>query len=65
MNAQGLGIGACGPSSRGKAQRRASSWPMCGPSSGGVPDLPPLVLYGPDGRYTTEAEAIFSGRTAE
>ncbi len=28
----------------------------------GAPELmPPLVLFGPDGRYTAEAEAVFSG----
>ena len=26
--------------------------------------LPPFILYGRDGKYTAEAEAIFSGRTA-
>lgn len=24
--------------------------------------MPPLVLYGPDGKYTSDAEAVFSGR---
>jgi tRNA1(Val) A37 N6-methylase TrmN6 len=24
--------------------------------------MPPLVLFGPDGKYTAEAEAIFAGR---
>lgn len=26
--------------------------------------LPPFILYGRDGKYTAEAEAVFSGRTA-
>ena len=37
---------------------------MCGPGRAGGAELPPLILYGPDGRYTAEAEAIFAGRTA-
>jgi tRNA1(Val) A37 N6-methylase TrmN6 len=34
------------------------------PTAGGAGDLelmPPLILYGPDGKYTAEAEAIFAG----
>ncbi|MCX6571674.1 MAG: methyltransferase [Candidatus Aminicenantes bacterium] len=29
---------------------------------GGPEVMPPLILFGPDGKYTDEAEAIFSGR---
>jgi tRNA1Val (adenine37-N6)-methyltransferase len=32
-------------------------------AGGGDPEvMPPLILFGPDGKYTDEAEAIFSGR---
>jgi len=32
-------------------------------AGGSVPEvMPPLVLFGPDGKYTAEAEVVFSGR---
>lgn len=34
----------------------------CGFSDLGYRDIPPLILYGPDGKYTREAEEIFAGR---
>ena len=38
----------------------------CGGAPGGGPVLlPPLVLHRPDGRYTAEAEDIFTGRASE
>jgi tRNA1Val (adenine37-N6)-methyltransferase len=38
------------------------SGPEGGPSEPAEPEImPPLVLYGPDGKYTAEAEAVFSG----
>ena len=33
----------------------------CGQTDSEVETMPPLVLYGQDGKYTEEAEAIFSG----
>jgi tRNA1(Val) A37 N6-methylase TrmN6 len=33
----------------------------CGQADGGCQVMPPLILYGQDGKYTDEAEAIFSG----
>ncbi len=35
----------------------AGRGPACGPEV-----MPPLVLFGPDGKYTAAAEAVFSGR---
>jgi tRNA1Val (adenine37-N6)-methyltransferase len=38
------------------------SGPETGPGEPVEPEImPPLVLYGPDGKYTAEAEAVFSG----
>lgn len=65
VNAQGFGIGALRPVLSREGEEATLFLAMCGPCLAGAPDLPPLVLYGPDGRYTTEAEAIFSGRTSE
>jgi tRNA1Val (adenine37-N6)-methyltransferase len=36
----------------------------CGPGEERPEILPPLVLFGADGKYTAEAEAVFSGRIA-
>jgi tRNA1(Val) A37 N6-methylase TrmN6 len=36
----------------------------CGRVSPKTRVLPPFILYGRDGKYTAEAEAVFSGRTA-
>ncbi|HEX2694629.1 MAG TPA: methyltransferase [Acidobacteriota bacterium] len=65
VNAQGFGIGALRPVLPREGEEASLFLAVCGPSPGGAEELPPLVLYGPDGRYTAEAEAIFSGRTAE
>jgi tRNA1(Val) A37 N6-methylase TrmN6 len=65
VSAQNFGIGALRPVLSREGEEASLFLAMCGPSFGGEPDLPPLVLYGPDGGYTSEAEAIFSGRTAE
>jgi tRNA1(Val) A37 N6-methylase TrmN6 len=36
------------------------------PDRGEGPEIvPPLILYGPDGKYTPEAEAVFSGQIAK
>jgi len=34
----------------------------CGAGAGAAEEMAPLVLVGPDGAYTAEAQAIFSGR---
>lgn len=34
----------------------------CAFSAGSCQAIPPLILYGPDGKYTPEAEEIFAGR---
>jgi len=65
VNAQGFGIGALRPVLAREGGDASLFLAMCAPRPGDAKDLPPLVLYGPDGRYTIEAEAIFSGRTAE
>ncbi len=65
VNAQGFGIGAVRPVLPREGEEASLFLATCGPAPWDTVLLPPLVLYGPDGRYTSDAEAIFSGRTAE
>ena len=62
MNAQGLAV-----TRRRSVLPRDGAEPClflveCGPAPGVPVLLPPLVLHGPNGRYTAEAEAVFAGR---
>jgi tRNA1(Val) A37 N6-methylase TrmN6 len=65
VNAHGLGIGASRPVLSREGEGASLFLAECGPAPGDTVLLPPLILYGPDGRYTSEAESLFSGRTAE
>lgn len=49
--------------SAGEGGSGSGSGPVGGPPEAVDPEImPPLVLYGPDGKYTADAEAVFSGR---
>ena len=64
MNAQGLKLGI----SRDVRPREDAGPNLflaeCNLHSPAAEVLPPFILFGPDGRYTAEAEAVFSGRAA-
>jgi tRNA1(Val) A37 N6-methylase TrmN6 len=65
VNAQGFGIRAARPVLPREGEGACLFLAECGLAPGETALLPPLVLHGPDGRYTSEAESVFSGRTAE
>jgi tRNA1Val (adenine37-N6)-methyltransferase len=65
VNAEGLKLKTVRPV-RPRAEAAANLFlaecDLCSTATG---ILPPLILFGADGRYTAEAEAVFSGRPAE
>lgn len=63
MNAQGLRLGILRSVLSREGEDAVLFLAECDGASGETEIRKPLVLYGPDGKYTAEAEAIFAGRT--
>lgn len=63
MNAHGLRLGVLRSVLSREGEEAVLFLAECDGASGETDIREPLILYGPDGKYTAEAEAIFAGRT--